>query len=709
MFYSFHWFPRAVRIVSLVLLACLLTAVLAGRARADVPVAVVVATAVTTDIHTLAADYGAMVSQTIPPLGLARLVGNDPDLLNVLAADERVTAVYPDHIIEGQPRFIGAVGNELDAQLWNGQSPGALYTNQWAVSNLRLAQAHNISQGQGIIIAVLDTGVDMAHPLLAGHLIPGYDFVENDDHPAETRDGLDQDGDGLVDEGAGHGTHIAGIINLVAPQAPIMPLRILNDDGQGSYFAAAAAIVYAADNGAHVINLSGSGPEDVPFLAEAVAYAQAHDVVVVAAGGVNALGYPAAYPAVLSVGAADAQDYPTDFSNFGAMAHTVYAPGQAIFSGYTDSAYAWWTGNSMAAPFVAGTAALMRVSAHCQADCVHNTVLSAAHPVVVGPNTQVHYGRVDAYDAVAAALNQSQPDLVVQLKDGNSQADPLQIKPHINIINNGNSVPLSALTLRYWYTVDGNVGQQLNCDYAAISCAYLTGAFGMTTSVPGADAYMELHFTAVAGTLLGGRQTGPIQLRVNKSNWTAYNEADDYSHNGAAAFANAPNVTLYLNGQLVWGVEPTTPPVAATGLKVQYRAADTNPSNLEMKPFLQVVNGGSTAVPLAELTMHYWFTDMDTAVSQFNCDWAAIGCQQVTGVWGSVNGRRYLEIRFNTGAPTLPAGGQTGEIQLRLHHTNWSAYNESDDHSFAPALTTLTDWQNVTLYHNGQLVWGVEP
>ncbi|MCL4872365.1 MAG: glycoside hydrolase family 9, partial [Anaerolineae bacterium] len=108
-------------------------------------------------------------------------------------------------------------------------------------------------------------------------------------------------------------------------------------------------------------------------------------------------------------------------------------------------------------------------------------------------------------------------------------------------------------------------------------------------------------------------------------------------------------------------------------------------------------------------TVRYWFTDVDTAVSQFNCDWAAIGCQHVTGVWESVDGRQYLEVRFNTGATMLPAGGQTGEIQLRLHHTNWSAYNEADDYSFAPALTSLTDWQNVTLYHNGQLVWGIEP
>ncbi len=708
MFYLFHRFQRGVRIASLVLLLCMVVVGLATQVSANGPVAVVVATTATTDIHTLAADYGATVSQIIPALGLARLVGGDPNLLTMLAADGRVTAVYPDRTMEGQPRFIGAVGNEFDAQLWNGQSPGAVYNQQWAVSNLRLAQAHNISQGQGIVVAVLDTGVDAAHPLLADHLLPGYDFVDNDADPAETHNGLDEDGDGLVDEGAGHGTHVAGIIHLVAPQASIMPLRIFNDDGQGSYFAAAAAIVYAADNGADVINLSGSGPEDSPVLAQAAAYAQAHDVVMVAAGGVNTLGYPAAYPTVLSVGAADAQDYPTDFSTFAAMAHTVYAPGRSIFSGYVNGGYAWWTGNSMAAPFVAGTAALMRVNGSCHAGCVHDGLLASSHPVVVGVD-QMRHGRVDAYDAVAVAFNQLQPQLVVQLKDGDTQADPSQIKPHINIINNGNSVPLSALTVRYWYTAEGSTSQQFNCDYAAIACVNLTGAFGGTTAVPGADSYLEVGFTAAAGTLLGGRQTGPIQLRFNKSNWAAYNEANDYSHNGAAAFTNVPQATLYLNGQLVWGVEPVDQSPVSTGLRVQYRVADTNPTNQEMKPVLQVVNGGSTAVPLSELTMRYWFTDADTAVSQFNCDWAAVGCQQVTGVWGSADGRHYLEIRFNNGATTLPAGGQTGEIQLRLHHTNWAAYNESDDHSFAPALTTLTDWQNVTLYHNGQLVWGVEP
>ncbi|NJN55251.1 MAG: hypothetical protein HC804_11105, partial [Anaerolineae bacterium] len=79
------------------------------------------------------------------------------------------------------------------------------------------------------------------------------------------------------------------------------------------------------------------------------------------------------------------------------------------------------------------------------------------------------------------------------------------------------------------------------------------------------------------------------------------------------------------------------------------------------------------------------------------------------GVWGSANGRKYLEVRFNSGAPTLAVGGQTGEMQIRLHHTNWSAHNEADDYSFAPLLTTFTDAPKVTLYRNGQLVWGVEP
>lgn len=702
-------------------LLILLMGAMAGPAKADGPVAVIVQVAAGVDTAVLAADYNAAVVNHLPALALARLQGSHPQLAAQLAADPRVLAAHADGVIVGQPRLIGAVNGTMDAQprlIGAVGDPVAYYGEQWAVSKMRLPQAHAISQGQGITVAVLDTGVLLAHPLLSGHLVAGYDFVDDDAVPDDVADGLDEDGDGVVDEDAGHGTHVAGIILLAAPQAHIMPVRIFNDEGKGTYFDAIAGIVYAVDHGADIINLSGSGPDDVPFMAQAVAYAESQGVVMVAAGGVNALGYPASYNAVISVGAANEEDYLTDFSDFAQMANTVYAPGLSIFSGYYDGDYAWWTGNSMATPLVAGTAALLLATGSCDAVCVRSTIVTTAHAVVIDPGTQMLYGRVDAFDAVAAAANQGDVNLSVQLMHGSGQPDDQDIKPYLRIINHGNSVPLEQLTLRYYYTLEGNSSQQFHCDYAAVGCGHMTGVFGQVTGTTEADTYLEVRFTAGAGILLGNHNSGPLQLRFNKENWTAYNELNDYSRNGAAVYTETLNVALFHNGVLVWGTPPGNqppppaqppPPPAPSGLRVQYRTTDANPTNQEMKPFFQLVNGGDTAVPLSVLRVRYWFTDPDTAVSQFHCDYAVVGCGHVTAVFGSVNGQKYMEIHFASGAGVLPAGGQTGEIQLRLHHTDWSAYHEANDHSYAPSFTTLTDWQNVTLYHNEQLIWGVVP
>lgn len=714
------------RIYSRILGYSLLLAAVVGAAfpvRANEPVAVILRVANGADPAALAADYNAILNKSLPAHSLARLVGHNPQLLSQLSADPRVLAAHADKIIVGQPRLIGAVGSDMNAQprlIGAVGDPVAAYGEQWAAAKLRLPQAHTITAGQGMIVAVLDTGVTADHPLLDGYLLPGYDFVDNDAFPDDTAGGIDEDGDGQVDEAAGHGTHVAGIVRLTAPQAQILPVRIFDDEGQGSYFDAVAGILYAVDQGAHVINLSGSGPDDVPFLEEAVAYAEAHGVVMVAAAGVNLLGYPAQYSSVISVAAANDQDYPTDFSTFPEMAPTVYAPGAAIFSAYYTGDYAWWTGNSMAAPFVAGTAALMRASANCDAACVRANLLPTAHRVVTDPYTQVQHGRVDAFDAVARTANQFHPTLSVQLMAGPGQPYDLAIKPFLQIVNNGNSVPLHELTLRYYYTREGNAGEQVHCDYAAISCAHLTGAFGVVTGTPAADAYLELHFNNAAGRLLGGRHSGPIQLRLHKNDWSAYDEMNDYSRNGAAQFTTTSQVALYHNGQLVWGTPPGVPPPTPEpppppeppvvgNVRVQYLAADTHATNQAMRPHLRLLNVGNTAIPLADLTLRYWFTNDNGAPAQVWCDYAAVNCGNITAFVGSSGSQAYLEVTFTGGAGELAAGGNSGPIQLRLHHVDWLAFNENSDFSFNPAMTTFTDWQNITLYQNSQLIWGVEP
>lgn len=146
-------------------------------------------------------------------------------------------------------------------------------------------------------------------------------------------------------------------------------------------------------------------------------------------------------------------------------------------------------------------------------------------------------------------------DFRVQYKAGDAMAADNAVKPHLNLINDGDQpVSLSELTIRYWFTREGGQAQEFHCDYAQIGCGQVQGAFVATTG-QGADHYLELSFAG--GSLAPGAQTGEIQLRFNKVDWSPYDESDDYSHDSShTGFADAPQVTLYRQGALAWGAEP---------------------------------------------------------------------------------------------------------------------------------------------------------
>ena len=149
--------------------------------------------------------------------------------------------------------------------------------------------------------------------------------------------------------------------------------------------------------------------------------------------------------------------------------------------------------------------------------------------------------------------------------------------------------------------------------------------------------------------------------------------------------------------------------------KVQYKNA--NPTGMQSsEQNFNIVSIGSTAVPLSELTIRYWFdTDSQPSTATPDCWWASINCTNTTRRIVAVTPPRvgathYLEIGFVTSAPTLGvAPGQTGEIQTAFHYDAWSTVNRTNDYSYDATKTNLTDWTRVTLYHNGNQVWGTEP
>jgi type VII secretion-associated serine protease mycosin len=247
-------------------------------------------------------------------------------------------------------------------------------SKQWALTRFHAESVWKKSTGKGVVVAVVDTGVRGSHPDLKGHVLAGYDLLL---HRA------------TVTDYNGHGTHVAGIIAAVAGNkrgvaglarsARILPVRVLNSQGVGSSDDVANGIIWAADHGADVINLSLGSTESDSAEQSAVAYAISKNVVVVAAAGNDSchagllgLGrtkpsYPAAYPDVLGVGAISSNGSLASYSDCGSWVDVV-APGTGIVStmiakpdpelGCGTSGYCTLSGTSMATPYAAAAAAL---------------------------------------------------------------------------------------------------------------------------------------------------------------------------------------------------------------------------------------------------------------------------------------------------------------------------------------------------------------
>ncbi len=243
---------------------------------------------------------------------------------------------------------------------WGSDDPRG-YISQHAFAQIGLPAVQTLYSGAGVTVAVLDTGIDATHPVFANRLVAGRDLIHFDDTPQDGPEPGQPDG-----IGKGHGTHVSGVIARIAPDSKILPVRILNVDGRGNTFILAYAIEWAALKGADVINMSLGTDCRSKVLEESVIKAQALGVILVAAAGnsnLDAPQCPAGNPGVLGVTAVDENDKKADFANYGADWIDLAAPGVGITSTVPVSGsilYGTWSGTSMATPFAAGAAALLR-------------------------------------------------------------------------------------------------------------------------------------------------------------------------------------------------------------------------------------------------------------------------------------------------------------------------------------------------------------
>jgi len=249
-----------------------------------------------------------------------------------------------------EPNYIGKIfGSSNDPSL----------SQQWSIPKMKVDAAWDTTKGDAsVIIAVIDTGVDVDHPDLMSNLVSGYNTIN------DTTD---------ADDDNNHGTHVAGIaagivdnnvgISGIAGKSKIMPIKAMGSNGTGQMSDVIEGIYWAADHGAKVINMSlgFAAPSAPQSLQDAVDYAYNKGVVVIAAAGNDNVGtprYPAALNHVIAVAATDSSDKKASFSNYGSHID-VAAPGVNIYSTIRDGQYGMMNGTSMATPNVSGVVALI--------------------------------------------------------------------------------------------------------------------------------------------------------------------------------------------------------------------------------------------------------------------------------------------------------------------------------------------------------------
>ena len=341
------------------------------------------------DADRIATGLGGTVVDAIPQLDAFLVSGVRPGRSRLFVGRQGVLSVEPnvaDRLAAGPP-YRGS---------------------DWHLEATRVPEVWALTQGDpSVTVAILDTGVDLGRPELATSLVAGIDIANDDDDPTDHN---------------GHGTFVAGLVastgfvNGVCPGCTVMPVKVVGDHAtEAPKFDSAEGIVWAVDHGAEVVNLSFGGGDRSEVQEDAVRYALARGVIVLAAAGNESSAapqYPAAYDGVVAVGASDDRDRLWSGSSYGPWVDLA-APGKFIFSLALEGGFERRSGTSFATPIVSGLAALV-LSAHPSlAGSDVATALRSGTVPLLEPGPRLERGRVDATLAFAKAAMAGQPTLSV--------------------------------------------------------------------------------------------------------------------------------------------------------------------------------------------------------------------------------------------------------------------------------------------------------
>ncbi|MGC5324902.1 S8 family peptidase [Brevibacillus sp. SYSU BS000544] len=342
-------------------------------------------------------------------------------VMKELAKNPEIQSVEPNQTIRallprpGGPRVNLAKADVVGRYVRSTTATDPLLENQWAHPLLHVQESWELLQPsqKSVTVAVIDTGADLSHPDLADILLPGKDYIDKDDTPLDLH---------------GHGTHVSGIIAAISDNSvgitgltgkadvKILPMKVLDSNGEGTVASEVQAIYDAVAMGANVINLSLGSDEYSQAERNAVRYAVQQGVMVVAATGNEyaSVGYPAAYAEAVAVGATNQSDNVPDFSNFGSQVDLV-APGVDILSTVpreiNKSGYDYSTGTSMATPHVAALAALLMTQLPDATSSEIEQIMkdTAVDLGTKGKDKYAGYGRIDFLAAIQKAKEAAQP------------------------------------------------------------------------------------------------------------------------------------------------------------------------------------------------------------------------------------------------------------------------------------------------------------